>query len=483
VLKSHTRHADTNVVRTRDQSGFTLIEVMVAALVLAIGLAATFSLIDRANSSISQNNARMSAANLGRELVEYARGTDYDRLQPDDIEAALRSHARVDGSGSPWRVERQRVDYTVNVDVCAFDDPKDGISATPPPNACTPAAAAVAGAPEEVNPDDFRRVTFRIAWTDKGGPHTLEQTTMVVNPAGGLGPQIESFIGPVGDVTTSVVHFDVQTSPAQTLRWNVDDGVSQGELPGGGTEDWDIDWSLDTFDVGDGTYRVSAQAFDSRGVPGEARAFVVHVNRFAPLEVAGAEGGRNVQHGGVVDLRWTRSPERDVIGYRVYRVPLVGANERICDDPGLTYTTRTSCVDTSPPGGPLIFYQVVAVDRQTLSAASSTPREGAALLTPLTIGPAGAEPATPTDLAVTTDTAGLPVLTWTAVPDGALPIRFYRIYRDAGTALGGRYDVTITDEPTYTDPKPATGGHTYWVTAVDSAFNESSPSDPVGWTP
>jgi hypothetical protein len=103
--------------------------------------------------------------------------------------------------------------------------------------------------------------------------------------------------------------------------------------------------------------------------------------------------------------------------------------------------------------------------------------------TPLSLGPAGAEPATPMGLAVTTDTAGLPALTWTPVPDGELPIRFYRIYRDAGTGLEGRYDVTITEDPTYTDPKPATSGHTYWVTAVDSALNESSPSDPVVWTP
>ena len=467
----------------RDQSGFTLIEVMVAALVLAVGLSATFALIDRANSSVSQNNARMAGTNLGRELVEYARGTDYDLLQPDDVEAALRSHARVEGDGSPWRLERRRVTYTVDVEVCAFDDPKDGLSATPPPNACTPAASPVAGAPAEINPDDFRRVTFAIAWSDKGGAHTLEQTAMVVNPAGGLGPQIKTFTGPVGDVTGSTVHFDVTTSPAQTVRWSVDDGVSQGELSGSGLEDWDIDWSLDTFAVGDGTYRVSAQAFDSRGVPGEARAFVVNVNRFAPLEVTDVEGGRNVQHGGVVDIRWARSPERDVIGYRVYRVLPSGSTERICDDPSLTYTAHTSCVDTSPPGGALIDYQVVAVDRAVLSAASSTPREGALLQTALAIGPAGAEPAMPTDLAVTTDSAGLPVLTWTPVPDGALPILFYRIYRDAGTGLGGRYDVTITNDATYTDPKPDADSHTYWVTAVDSAFNESSPSDPVGWTP
>jgi hypothetical protein len=264
----------------------------------------------------------------------------------------------------------------------------------------------------------------------------------------------------------------------------VDDGVSQGELAGAGAEEWDIDWGLGTFGldpfVGDGTYRVSAQAFDSRGVPGEARAFVVHINRSAPLAVTDVDGGRNVQHGGVVDISWTRSGERDVIGYRVYRVLADGSLQRICDDSGLTFTTRTSCVDASPPGGPSIRYQVLAVDREVLSADDSLPRDGAA--TALDIGGAGTAPAAPTGLAVTTDAAGLPVLAWTAVPAGESPIRFYRIYRDAGPGLDGQYDVTITTDPTYTDPKPEGSGHTYWVTAVDSEFNESEPSDPVGWT-
>jgi prepilin-type N-terminal cleavage/methylation domain-containing protein len=54
-LKRSRPNVDTRTVRIRnlrDQSGFTLIEVMVAALVLAVGLAATFALIDRANSSV-----------------------------------------------------------------------------------------------------------------------------------------------------------------------------------------------------------------------------------------------------------------------------------------------------------------------------------------------------------------------------------------------------------------------------------------------
>jgi hypothetical protein len=73
---------------------------------------------------------------------------------------------------------------------------------------------------------------------------------------------------------------------------------------------------------------------------------------------------------------------------------------------------------------------------------------------------------------------GLPVLDWPDPPAGS-GIRFYRIYRDTGTGLADRYDETITNDTTYTDPSPGTSGHTYWVTAVDSNFNESAPSAPV----
>jgi hypothetical protein len=87
----------------------------------------------------------------------------------------------------------------------------------------------------------------------------------------------------------------------------------------------------------------------------------------------------------------------------------------------------------------------------------------------------GAAPQAPGPITATV-VDGLPKLTWSSVGSA----RFYRIYRDTGTGLADRYDETSTSSPTYTDPNPGgTTQHTYWVTAVDSSFDESAPSAPV----
>ena len=466
-----------------------------AALVLAVGVLGTFTLLDTANKSISTSNGRVGATNLTREVTEYARGTDYDLLTPTQAETTLRARARISGTGAAgaWKVERRGVAYTLTPEVCTFDDPKDGLSATAPANACTPAAAAIAAAPVEVNPDDFRRVDLTASWKDRQGKHKLKQTALVVNPSGGLGPRIKTFAEPAAQISSGTqVQWvaganPVLTDPADTLRWTVNDGVSLGEVVGTGATSWAFTWDLGTLDappfVYDGTYLVSGQAFDARGIPGEARAVSVHVNRRKPYAPASVVGGRNAQHsGGVVDLDWARNKERDVLGYRVYRLGLLGLSRTlICNDAPLTYTVKTSCTDTNPVSVPvgLHSYEVIAMDYTDLKAGSGL-REGddAKVL----LAAASTRPNEPVLADPITIVDGSPLLTWTtpAVATGQRPIRFYRIYRDSGTGLTGRYDVTVDASTKWTDPNPGnTTAHRYWVSAVDDTNNESSPSNAV----
>jgi prepilin-type N-terminal cleavage/methylation domain-containing protein len=495
-LKRLLRAVDRTVVRAPHRSpgeaGFTLIEVMMAAMVLAVGVMGAFTLLDSANKTISTNNGRTGATNLAREVTEYARGTDYDLLTPTQVETTLRARGRIAGSvatGS-WKVVRRGVTYQVTPSVCTFDDPKDGLSATAPLNVCSPAGAAIASAPPEVNPDDFRRLSLELEWTDRLGTHKLSQTALVVNPSGGLGPRIKTFAEPAEITSGSQVGWaapgnPVLTDPADTLRWTVDDGVSYGELTGASATTWSFTWNLGTLDtspfVYDGTYLMSAQAFDSRGIPGEARAVSVHLNRRIPYAPASFIGGRNVQHGGVVDLDWARNKERDVVGYRVWRVAADGIGlTQICTDSGLTYTVKTSCTDTSPLAMVAPSYQVAAVDYSDL-------KNGTGLRAGDTSGVTLATTSTRPDppvLGVPTIVDGSPLLTWTApaVGAGQRPIRFYRIYRDGGTSLADRYDVTVDASTTWTDPAPgASTSHKYWVSAVDTSNNESNPSNPVQW--
>lgn len=462
-----------------------------AAMILAFGVIGSFTLLDTANKTISTNNGRTGATNLARELAEYARGTDYDLLTPAQVETALRTRTRIAGTGATgsWEVVRRGVTYKIKPEVCTLDDPKDGLSATAPPNACTPGAAAIAGAPTEVNPDDFRRLTLELKWKDRQGGHKLEQAALIVNPSGGLGPRIKTFDEPAAQITAGTeVKWalgvnPVLTDPAYTLRWSVDDGASNGDLSGSATTSWSFTWSLGTLGtapfVYDGTYLVSAQAFEARGIPGEARAVSVSVNRRVPYAPTSLVGGRNLRDGGVVDLDWARNKERDVIGYRVWRVAADGIGlTQICQDGGLDYTVKTSCTDTSLLAALAPSYQVAAVDYTNLKNGSG--RRAGDVAT-VSIAPAGVRPDAPV-LDNPTVVDGSAKLTWAApsVGPGQRPIRLYRIYRDGGTSIADRYDVTVDTSTTWTDPAPGnTTSHKYWVTAVDTSNNESVPSNGV----
>jgi Tfp pilus assembly protein PilV len=475
--------SDSRVVtRLRESSGFSLVEVMIAALILIIGAGAAFSLIDSANRSVTSNSARVGATNLARELTEYARNTDYDLLQPAQIVPALRKHGSIGGTltGTTWTIERRNVTYTVAATVCTFDDPKDGLSDTPPDNAC-PKAAAVAGAPAEVNPDDFRRVTYKLSWSMRGRSGTSSQAALIVNPAGGLGPRVTQFDEPTAQVTGASISWGgawtqkLKSTPAASVHWSVDDGVSGGDAAGG-SSDWGFDWSLGTpFSsawVRDGSYTIQAQAYDSRGVPGEGKLVTVHVNRHAPETVAGFDGGYNKSQKSI-DMRWDRYDERDLQGYRVVRL---SDGQEICPLQG-----ELHCTDRNPPPGGSV-YRLFAVDCVDLKASTCVHRDGAGVDRPIQ-NTAGTPPDAPIGLTASV-VDGKPTLAWTApasVPDG--PIRFYRIYRDPKNDppdLDDRYDETVTSDPSYVDPDPgATTAHTYRVSAVDWYFNESPVSAPV----
>lgn len=475
-------------LRLRDSAGFTLVEVMVAALILIVGAGAAFALIDSANRAVSSNAARSGGTNLARELTEYARTTDYDLLQPTQVVTAMRKHTQIAGtlSGSTWTIVRRNVTYTVNVDACTFDDPKDGLAATAPPNPC-PAAAAIAGVTTpDVNGDDFRRVKFTLTWKARGRSGSLTQQAAIVNPAGALGPRIDVFDEPAADIPsgTSAVNWGAAyalklttKSSAASVHWSADDGVSQGDASGAGTS-WGFTWNLGTeFDpvnywVRDGAYTIQAQGFDSRGVPGEGKLRTVYVNRHIPAAPVNFNGGWN-QRLGVVDFKWNRNDERDIQGYRVLRAD----NTVVCST-----TFQNYCTDSGSFSGGLAAttYTAYAIDCDNLKTATNCTRKGAVATWPVTLSQLTNAPSQPTGLtAAIVD--GKPSLSWTApssIPAGT--IQFYRIYRDTGTNLSDRYDLTVTADPIYVDPEPgATTNHRYWVTAVDQNFNESAPSASV----
>src|SRR5205823_15075697 len=70
--------SSTRAIRT--QTGLTLVETMVAAALLLVGLLGTVKLIDVASSSQGDAKAREGATSLARELLEDAHQTGYSQI-------------------------------------------------------------------------------------------------------------------------------------------------------------------------------------------------------------------------------------------------------------------------------------------------------------------------------------------------------------------------------------------------------------------
>ena len=463
--------------------GFTIVEVLVASLVLVVGMLGVLTLLTGSLRTTSANNSRVGATNLARELVEAARGLSYDDMAGTLVQTRLQ--ARGLGSGSPWTIARRGVTYTVTATSCTYDDPADKLAATPPGDVCTPQPAGATG---DSNGDDFRRTTFRITWREAGGAERfVNQTTLVVNPSGGLGPRIVGVAPVTQTITQNVTSVTVAwtTTPAQTLRWVVDDGASAGTSTGSTsfTTTWSIGTSGAAGEVLDGTYQITAQPFDDRDIAGEVKRANIVLNRREPYAPPALSGGHVTRLGDWVDLEWRPNRERDIIGYRVVWAGPDGAaatadDAQVCPAPAvgpMLPATATSCVDASPPSGSATYY-VVALDR----GLDNQPRAGE--LRALTVGAPGPRPHAPGGPLTVTTVSGEPRLSWDAPPSAG--VSFYRIYRDGtDVTYHDRYDRTSGTTTAYTDGGADRVAHRYWVTAVDAAFNESDPIGPVTWSP
>ena len=120
-------------IRT-DESGMSIVEVMVAALVLVVGILGVLTMLDTANGATSKNLAREQANTLARDVVERAHQIPYASLATPTAAATFRqalpdgpASAAADGS---WTMTRRGTAYTVSIQSCKVDDPSDGSGRT-----------------------------------------------------------------------------------------------------------------------------------------------------------------------------------------------------------------------------------------------------------------------------------------------------------------------------------------------------------------
>jgi prepilin-type N-terminal cleavage/methylation domain-containing protein len=492
-----------------EERGFTLIEVLVAIFILLVGVLGVVSLIDGANFATAKTKSREGGTNLAREILDGARAVDYDKLNstmifgvPEIVRELQKQPGLVDSNSDPadgWQIERRGITYTVtHVPVCTIDDPQDGLAGHAAGEFCS---SATPTATPDANPDDMRRMDVRIRWSVGSVTSSVRETTLIINPSGSLGPTIKTFcvtglpaslsttcptpvISAVKHASNTKVSFAATTSAAAAFRWRVDDANSKGDAkatPIGSSTSWTFDWDLGTVGTFacnvtpnwtlDGNYLVGGQAFDAYGIQGQRRSLTLTVNRSQPFETCELDGGYShpPDKPAVVDLQWKANPERDIVGYRVYR------QQHGSPDVSLACNTiGTSCYDTAPPTAGKHNYYVVALDRDP---STGNPRDGARGNTVVTVDlPTEVQPPARPDGVVATISEGLPLIRWERSATGG--VRFYRIYRD-GTAYANRYDKTAGATTTWTDSNPGPGKHTYYVSAVGDNFAESEPRGPV----
>jgi hypothetical protein len=210
----------------------------------------------------------------------------------------------------------------------------------------------------------------------------------------------------------------------------------------------------------------------------------VALNRRPPAGPTGFVAGRTLSpldgHP-IVDFEWLPHGDRDVEGYRVYRVvgePGGGDDALVCPSTGATPLGETTCQDMAPPDVDSVDYYVAAVDRDPDPPSDYRVGDRSVVRT---VTKTNLPPYAPTSVTVSTS-SGEPVLSWSAVtppdPNSGDAVEFYRIYRD-GRAISNRYDRASATSTTYTDFRSGDNAHQYWVTAVDAQLGESAPVQAV----
>lgn len=447
-----------------------MVEVLVSAVVLIVGVLAMLNILDVANATTSNTRARDVGTSLARQVTEAARSVPYAALTPQTIEEELKSQPGLSStSGGAWTIERQHTVFTVTATVCAVDDPSDGAGAHDEGVYCADSAAAGTA---DRNPDDYKRLTVDLTWTIKNREHNVHQVAVVNHPGSAGGPAVSSLdvLAPAStNILTELTNVGLTATTsgsATSVAFSVD-GVATATATGSGSL-WNFTWPI--TELHDGTHLVTAQAFDSQGLSGATRSVTIKLNRFLPFAPTGLAGGRN---GSVVELEWLPNEERDVAGYRVLRgVP--GASTLVCP-----LSREVTCRDESPPAGILTYYVVA----QDLSPSGSY-RDGLPSA-PITVQLTSQPPYAPSGLSAST-ADGTTTISWNASDPADLnhdAVAFYRLYRD-GTAVSDRYDRTGTEtELSLVDGRTDGVAHTYWVTAVNSQLAESAPIGPVTVNP
>jgi hypothetical protein len=496
-----------------------MLEVLAATVVLAVGLGATFQLLNSSLRTTSTDRFRQAETSVARELTEDTRSLAYTGLTSTAIASALESMvSNSTASGSTLTVSRllsgtanQDFPFTATFTSCSMDDPADGTGdhSQPPASGGSWCADVGSNGTADSQPDDYRRVSVTVAPAGGRTTPTVQQTVLIYNRAT-HGPAVTCLsltaTCPGANQTYSTgtqLTFNVTTTtPAASVQWLVNGSApASTQLTTGENDPYTPSSTTSTFTWvfpnTDGTYTISAQAFDSNGNSGTKSQLQISLNLHQAMPPTSVTAGYNQQIGGV-DIQWVPSVDQDVQSYDVYEKSGSTTTEVCTAVTGLSCNYLSapsplpepaSCSTSSTSFTTADNYWVLGVDT---NPATGNPRESTNKSPVVDADLCDHPPSAPTGLTGTLS-GGQITLSWTAPtdPDSWDLVQFWRVYRWAGTGTnnypGDRYDLIGTLDSSgnqvtsYTDSSPDPGGvnQNYCVTAVDTHLDESPCSNAV----
>ena len=310
--------------RAAEEDGFTIVEALVASVVLVVGLLTAFSVLAVADHASATVRAREGGVALARQIDEDVRSLDYSQISSSSVVSSLQAMPGLanSSSGSTWTVLRgptgNQTTYTITVTVNSFNDAYDTSGST----------------------SDVKQVAVTVSWKTFQGKTSQYTETTTLTAAGqdpGLIVSNLALYSPssgysgtssapvITSSSTTSLQFSV-TAPTGTtaIVWTLNGGKQSswaGSSPSGGTTWTSAAWSLSG--VSDGTYTIGAQAEDSNGVDGPAVTIPVRLIRNVPSAPSVTNYGFNsnlrVNENPTTEaeLQWSANPELNVIGYQV----------------------------------------------------------------------------------------------------------------------------------------------------------------------
>jgi type II secretory pathway pseudopilin PulG len=538
ALNSRAREADSHGDMFRrvaaEESGFTIIEVLVAAVVLLVGIMGVVTIVDAATANSTATKAREQGVALQREIIDAARSIPYDQLGPASAASGVQAVAGLGDSNvgaGGWTIRRRGVTYSVAVGACSVDDPTDGYGNHDAATFCatgtgagTPAqcrsvlagtgsvrgnGAATgstvgdcgidlnldgrvdnlteqqvglcsigpcgSGTAADPAPDDYKRVVVLVTWDRGSGDRFALQSETLPNPGLASAPSVV-------DLTAAPDSSEAAPIAAGTSTINFT-ARTTGKVASvawylDGTPKANAAQSTTTPDTWTFPWALQAVTTTPGAQPAAGEVldgvYVVSAKAFDRYDQFGSAKARTV----VLNRRQPFAPA-NFSGGRNLRRGIVEFEW----SPNKERDIKTYRVYRDDAGGSTLVCDTRQTSCQDTSPPSGSPLHYRAVAVDTANGALREGDAATKDVLDTVVVPDPPQnlrLTSTDA-NGALHLAwdapttggvdFYRIYRD-GQRIDDRYD--RTSGTTYTDTSPLPGTHDYYVTAVGSGFSESN---------